>query len=276
MSSSMSSLSNNGMSMSHYQNEMNQMNHMNMQSNDNNMITTSIVNVNMGVGNTNQVIIDPPQLLLQPERCLSIQEIVNICREFESGEKISRREFAKLKDVSRTKFDRYWKNYRMGKYSNVKLANKRRRVRPGKYIAVEEKLIDYLNERKMSGMKNDLSWIVLSEKAREIAKVILPEDMAIAFRASAGWLYGVLQRGGFIHVDGTVPQTHQMMQPPPPQNISSAPSMQQMQVPMNLIAHTNINMQSIPQQHVPVPFIKAIPKLTPQSAIVVNGDITMV
>lgn len=183
-----------------------------------------------------------PPLLLQAEKCLSIQEIVNLCREFEMCDKISRREFAKARDVSRTKFDRYWKNYRIGKYNNVKLANKRRRVKPGKYLPVETKLVEFLEERKASGIKNDLSWIVLSEKALELAKEVLPEEMQGSFRASAGWLYGVLHRNGFIHVDLTGNDN----------NIASgAPT-------------------------VAAPSMKAPPKLTPQPAIVVNGDVTMV
>lgn len=183
-----------------------------------------------------------PPLLLQAEKCLSIQEIVNLCREFEMCDKISRREFAKARDVSRTKFDRYWKNYRIGKYNNVKLANKRRRVKPGKYLAVENKLVEFLEERKAQGIKNDLSWIVLSEKALELSKDCLTEQLQTTFKASAGWLYGVLHRNGFIHVDLTGNDNNIPMGAP----AASAPSM------------------------------KAPPKLTPQPAIVVNGDVTMV
>lgn len=183
-----------------------------------------------------------PRLLLQSEKCLSIQEIVNLCRDFEMCDKVSRREFAKARDVSRTKFDRYWKNYRIGKYSNVKLANKRRRVKPGKYLAVEMKLVEFLEERKASGIKNDLSWIVLSEKALELSKDVLPEDLQKSFRASAGWLYGVLHRNGFIHVDLSGNDN----------NIAGGPPA------------------------VVIPSMKAVSKLAPQPAIVVNGDVTMV
>jgi hypothetical protein len=184
-----------------------------------------------------------PPLLLQAEKCLSIQEIVNLCREFEMCDKISRREFAKARDVSRTKFDRYWKNYRVGKYNNVKLANKRQRVKPGKYLAVENKLVEFLEDRKAQGIKNDLSWLVLSEKALELSKDILSEPLQATFKASAGWLYGVLHRNGFIHVDLTGNDN----------NIAVA-------IGAPVVA----------------PSLKAPPKLTPQPAIVVNGDVTMV
>jgi hypothetical protein len=178
-----------------------------------------------------------PPLLLLAERCLSIQEIVDLCKEFEVCDKISRREFAKVQNVSRTKFDRYWKNYRVGKYNNVKLASKRRRVKPGKYLAVENKLIEFLEDRKAQGIKNDLSWLVLSEKALELSKDSLSEPLQATFKASAGWLNGVLHRNGLIHVN----------------DLTGA-----------------VGVPAV------VPPMKAPSKLTPQPAIVFNEDMTMV
>ena len=140
----------------------------------------------------------------------------------------------------------------MGKYENVKLAHKRRRVKNGKFIEIEKKLVEFLEERKNSGIKNDLSWIVLAEKALELSKEVpLPPHLEGTFKASAGWLYGVLHRNGFIHVDLSGNDNSS--------NSSNAPG---------------LSLSSSSTGPKPMSQPQTLP--LPQPPIVLSGDITMV
>jgi hypothetical protein len=133
---------------------------------------------------------------------LTIKEIIELCREYEnSGFKMSQRQFSKKKGIYRSNFDRYWRLYKSGKLNNVLQPEKRHRLRNGKYMAVENMLIEYVKLTANEHGKPEFSWGMLSRKALEIARLVLSPEEASSFKASPGWLYRILSRHGIIQCE---------------------------------------------------------------------------
>lgn len=180
----------------------------------------------------------------------SIDHIVRLCQEYESGPKVSRRTFAKERGMSRSAFDRHWRNYTKGLYSRVVHTHKRRRVRESKYGVVERCLVEYILSDAFSSTsylqtaggdssgRPALSWNLLQMKAVQIAKEQLGAEAAAKFKASPGWLHRVFERNDCLRPAllselSTVPVPS--IQPQPQQVDSSVlMSMQSVVVPHEL------------------------------------------
>lgn len=73
------------------------------------------------------------------------------------------------------------------------------RVKDGKYPSIEERLVQYIDDRAKLYQQDKcgLYWQILQEKATEFAAEQMPGQ---PFPASPGWLDGVLKRHGIIGV----------------------------------------------------------------------------
>jgi DDE superfamily endonuclease/Tc5 transposase DNA-binding domain len=83
------------------------------------------------------------------------------------------------------------------------LADNRKKVKVEKYANVNAKIIEYIDLRRRLYQRDKcgVSYMLLKEKALDIASKVLDEELKSQFTASNGWLHYLLKRSGYLKVN---------------------------------------------------------------------------